>query len=154
MGEGPAPDRRVRVLVADDEAEIRELCRVNLEFAGFEVLEASDGLQALDRVARDHPDFVFLDLMMPGADGWEVLARLRSDPATRDLPVVLLTAHSTDEEQIRAWETGIFDYIVKPFNPLGLAEWVHQALEDPDPDFAERRRQQVLDQLRFLRDMR
>ena len=142
------------VLVVDDEREIRELCRVNLELAGYRVVEAADGADALEVVARDHPDFVFLDLMMPEVDGWEVLRRLRSDPATVSLPVVLMTARSAEEDQIRGWESGIFDYIVKPFNPLRLTEWVQEALENPDPEFGQRRRERMLEQLRFIRSMR
>lgn len=143
-----------KVLVVDDEAEIRDLCRVNLEFAGHEVVEAGSGNEALECLERDRPEFVFLDLMMPDVDGWTVLERIRSNPETADLPVVLLTARSGDDDQIRAWEQGIFDYIVKPFNPLGLADWVAQAFDAGDDDFAERRRQQRLEQLRFLQNLR
>ena len=126
----PSEERApVKVLVVDDEAEIRDLCRVNLEFAGHEVSEAGNGAEAIDLLERDRPDFVFLDLMMPEVDGWEVLRSIRTNEDTADLPVVLLTARGTDEDQIRGWEQGIFDYIVKPFNPLGLAEWVEQAYD-------------------------
>lgn len=144
----------MKVLVVDDESEIRDLCRVNLEFAGHEVVEAAGGGQALEYLGRERPDFVFLDLMMPDVDGWEVLHALRTDPRTEDVPVVLLTARAGDEDEIRGWEEGIFDYIVKPFNPLGLADWVSQAYDATDEGFAERRRRRRLEQLRFLQSLR
>ncbi len=144
----------MRVLVVDDEAEIRDLCRVNLEFAGHTVIEASDGSEAIETVARERPDFVFLDLMMPEVDGWEVLHVIRADPELGEIPVVLLTARAGEDDQIRGWEEGIFDYVVKPFNPLSLAEWVEQAYDEADEGFAERRRRQRLAQLRFLRNLR
>lgn len=144
----------MKVLVVDDEAEIRDLCRVNLEFAGHTVIEASDGSEAIEAVARERPDFVFLDLMMPDVDGWEVLHVIRADPELWETPVVLLTARAGEDDQIRGWEEGIFDYVVKPFNPLSLAEWVDQAYDEADEGFAERRRKQRLAQLRFLRNLR
>lgn len=144
----------MKVLVVDDEAEIRDLCRVNLEFAGHTVIEASDGSEAIETVARERPDFVFLDLMMPDVDGWEVLHVIRAAPELGEIPVVLLTARAGEDDQIRGWEEGIFDYVVKPFNPLSLAEWVEQAYDEADEGFAERRRKQRLAQLRFLRNLR
>jgi DNA-binding response OmpR family regulator len=143
----------VKVLVVDDEPEIRDLCRVNLEFAGHTVVEAGTGREALEQVASEKPDFIFLDLMMPDADGWDVLRTIRANEDTAELPVVLLTARASAADQIRGWEEGIFDYIVKPFNPLALADWVDQAFEEDDDSFAERRRQQHLEQLRFLQNL-
>lgn len=143
----------VKVLVVDDEPEIRDLCRVNLEFAGHEVVEAGNGHEALDSIHRERPDFVFLDLMMPGVDGWEVLREMRTHAATAEVPVVLLTARAGEDDQIRGWEEGIFDYIVKPFNPLSLAEWVEQAYEPGAAEIAEHRRRQAVEQLRFLQNL-
>ena len=144
----------MKVLVVDDEPEIRDLCRVNLEFAGHEVVQAGTGREAIEVLERDRPDFVFLDLMMPELDGWAVLRSIRSHEETADLPVVLLTARAAEEDQIRGWEEGIFDYIVKPFNPLSLAEWVEQAYDPATEDMAEHRRRQALEQLRFLQNLR
>jgi DNA-binding response OmpR family regulator len=143
-----------RVLVVDDEAEIRELCRVNLEFEGFEVIEASNGRDALEAVRRHRPDVVFLDLMMPGIDGWDVLHELKTDDETADIPVVLLTAKSGEDDQMRGWEKGILEYVSKPFNPLSLAEWAKRAMQPRDPADDEERRRRVLEQLRLLRDLR
>lgn len=143
-----------RVLVVDDEAEIRELCRVNLEFEGFTVTEAGDGQEALDAVRRDPPDLVFLDLMMPGTDGWQVLEAIKSDDATAHIPVIVLTAKSGEDDQMRGWQEGILDYVSKPFNPLSLAEWASRAMQRRDPAEEAERRRRILEQLRLLQDLR
>ena len=143
-----------KVLVVDDEAEIRELCRVNLEFEGFDVVEAKNGSEALEMARRHHPDLVFLDLMMPGVDGWEVLHTLKTDDELARIPVILLTAKSGEDDQMRGWEEGILEYVSKPFNPLSLAEWARRAMVPRDPADDEQRRQRVLEQLRLLRELR
>ena len=145
---------RGQVLVVDDEAEIRELCRVNLEFEGFDVVEAKNGSEAIDLARRLHPDLVFLDLMMPGVDGWDVLHALKSDDDLASIPVILLTAKSGEEDQMRGWQEGILEYVSKPFNPLSLAEWARRAMVPRDPDDDQQRRQRVLEQLRLLRELR
>jgi two-component system, OmpR family, alkaline phosphatase synthesis response regulator PhoP len=143
-----------RVLVVDDEREIRELCRVNLEFEGFEVLEAPGGAEALKLVRQERPDLVFLDLMMPGMDGWDVLKALKEDDDTATIPVILLTAKTGEDDQMRGWQEGILDYVSKPFNPLSLAEWASRAMQPRDPDEDAERRRRVLEQLRLLHDLR
>lgn len=142
------------VLVVDDEAEIRELCRVNLEFEGFDVVEAKNGSEALEMARRHHPDLVFLDLMMPGVDGWDVLETLKRDDELASIPVILLTAKSGEEDQMRGWQEGILEYVAKPFNPLSLAEWARRAMLPRDPADDEQRRERVLEQLRLLRELR
>lgn len=143
-----------RVLVVDDEAEIRELCRVNLEFEGFDVVEARNGSEAIEMARRLRPDLVFLDLMMPGVDGWDVLHALKTDDDLASIPVILLTAKSGEEDQMRGWQEGILEYVSKPFNPLSLAEWARRAMVPRDPVDDQQRRQRVLDQLRLVRDLR
>ena len=143
-----------RVLVVDDEPEIRELCRVNLEFEGFEVLEAPNGFEALQIVREQHPDLVFLDLMMPGMDGWDVLRAIKEDDSTAHIPVILLTAKSGEEDQMRGWQEGILEYVSKPFNPLSLAEWAGRALQPRDPEDDAERRRRILEQLRLIRELR
>ena len=143
-----------RVLVVDDEDDIRELCRVNLEFEGFQVIDAADGPSALEQAASQHPDVIFLDLMMPAMDGWEVLQRLKEDDATADIPVVLLTARTGEEDQMRGWQEGILEYVSKPFNPLSLVEWAKRAMEPREPGDEAERRRRVLEQLRLIQDLR
>ncbi len=143
-----------RVLVIDDEDDIRELCRVNLEFEGFDVIDAADGQAGLQQAARHRPDVIFLDLMMPGMDGWEVLQRLKEDDATAAIPVILLTARTGEEDQMRGWEEGILEYVSKPFNPMSLVEWARRAMEERDPGDEEERRGRILEQLRLIRDLR
>ena len=143
-----------RVLVVDDEREIRELCRVNLEFEGFEVLEAANGEEALRVVQSKHPDLVFLDLMMPGIDGWDVLHAMKEDDATAHIPVILLTAKTGEADQMRGWQEGILEYVSKPFNPLSLAEWASRALQPRDPEEEAERRRRILEQLRLIQELR
>ena len=142
------------MLVVDDEEGIRVLCRVNLELGGYEVLEAADGFTALEAARTQRPDLIFLDIMMPRMDGWEVLERLKEDPATASIPVVLLTARTSEEDQIRGWGEGILEYLSKPFNPQRLVEWAEQALTPRDPEVEEERRKRAVEQLRLLRELR
>jgi DNA-binding response OmpR family regulator len=118
-----------RVLVVDDEAPIRLLCRVNLEAEKMEVLEAADGESGLATARTEKPDVVLLDVMMPGMDGWEVAERLLDDDATREIPLVFLTARAELRDRARGLELGGVDYITKPFNPVELASVVESLLE-------------------------
>lgn len=138
------------VLVVDDEPDVRLLCRVNLEFEGYRVLEAPDGRAALETLEEDLPDVVLLDVMLPEVDGWQVLERIKDDDRWRDIPVVLLTARSLEDDQIRGWSSGASEYIVKPFSPLALSGVLDDVLST-DPDEEERRRQLVLEKLQLLR---
>ena len=143
-----------RVLVVDDEDDIRELCRVNLEFEGFQVIDASNGPTGLEKAVNERPDVIFLDLMMPEMDGWEVLQRLKENDATADIPVVLLTARTGEDDQMRGWQEGILEYVSKPFNPLSLVEWAKRAMEPRDPSEEDERRRRILEQLRLIQDLR
>jgi putative two-component system response regulator len=96
----------------------------------------------------------FLDLMMPEMDGWEVLRRLKEDDATARIPVVLLTARTGEDDQMRGWQEGILEYVSKPFNPLSLVEWAKRAMEPRDPQEEDERRRRILDQLRLIQDLR
>lgn len=143
-------ERRL-VLVVDDDPSILLLCRVNLELDGFRVLEAADGATALE-LAREHrPDIVLLDLMLPDIDGFQVLRELKEDPQRRDLPVVILTARTDDQDKVRSLTDGAAEYITKPLSPFALAHVIEDVLAS-DPEEVERRRQAILDQLALLRD--
>jgi DNA-binding response OmpR family regulator len=118
-----------KVLVIDDEAPIRLLCRVNLEAEKMEVLEAPDGESGLEIARIETPDVVLLDVMMPGMDGWQVAERLVEDEATSQIPLVFLTARAELRDRARGLELGGVEYITKPFNPLELAPVIEGLLE-------------------------
>ncbi len=118
-----------RVLVIDDEAPIRLLCRVNLEAEGMEVVEAADGPAGLEQARAAEPDVVLLDVMMPGLDGWRVAEQLLDDPQTKDIPIVFLTARAEFRDRAKGLDIGGVDYITKPFNPLELAPMVRDLLD-------------------------
>jgi DNA-binding response OmpR family regulator len=117
-----------RVLVIDDEAPIRLLCRVNLEAEGMGVLEAADGPSGLAMARREHPDVILLDVMMPGLDGWRVAEELLEDVSTQEIPIVFLTARAEFRDRARGLDIGGVDYITKPFNPVELAPLVERLL--------------------------
>jgi DNA-binding response OmpR family regulator len=142
------------VLVVDDEEGIRVLCRVNLELAGFTVVEAEDGGAAVSAAREHKPDVIFLDLMLPVMDGWEVLETLRADEATANIPVVLLSARTSEEDQLRGWGAGVFDYLTKPFNPQLLVDRANQAVGPIDPATEAARRARAIEQLRAVQQLR
>jgi DNA-binding response OmpR family regulator len=117
-----------RVLVIDDERSIRMLCRVNLAAAGMDVLEAADGEKGLDLARRERPDLILLDVMLPGIDGWEVARRLAGDDATREIPIVFLTARADPADRHQGGQLGGVGYIVKPFDPVGIGQLVEDVL--------------------------
>lgn len=113
-----------KILAVDDERHIVRLVQVNLERAGYEVVTAFDGKEALEKVESEQPDLVVLDVMMPYMDGFEVLQTLRKNPNTRDLPVIMLTAKAQDADVFRGWQSGVDCYLTKPFNPMELIVFV------------------------------
>jgi two-component system, OmpR family, alkaline phosphatase synthesis response regulator PhoP len=121
-------DAATRVLVIDDEAPIRLLCRVNLEAEGMKVLEAGDGPTGLEQARSSRPDVILLDVMMPGLDGWAVAEELVDDDATREISIVFLTARAELRDRARGLELGGVDYVTKPFNPVELASLVRNLL--------------------------
>lgn len=108
------------ILVVEDEVPLLTLLRYNLEKQGFRVDEAADGEEALLRVAEGRPDLVLLDWMLPAISGIEVCRQLRRRPGTRDLPIIMVTARTEDQDAVRALDTGADDYISKPFAMDGL----------------------------------
>jgi len=129
------------VLVVDDEPDIRSLMKINLEAAGYSVVTAAGGEEALDRVRREPPDAMFLDLMMPGIDGWAVLAELKAGRgAGSDIPVFLVTALPDGELRLRGSIEGALQYITKPFDPVELVRALEQVLDPDAPSERELRR--------------
>ena len=119
------------VLAVDDENNIRRLIEVNLLRAGYRVTSAADGEEALRMIAEDRPDLIVSDVMMPNVDGFELLRRLKADPGTMDIPVLLLTAKAQDRDIFAGWAGGVHGYLTKPFNPGELLTWVAKTLESP-----------------------
>ncbi len=110
-----------RILVIDDEEDLIELVRYNLEKEGFMVTGAQDGEQGLAAAQKEHPDAIIIDYMLPGIDGLEVCRSLRSDSRTASIPLIILTAKSAESDRILGLELGADDYITKPFSPRELA---------------------------------
>jgi len=139
-----------RVLVIDDEAPIRLLCRVNLEAEGITVLEAADGTTGLDLARNKQPDVVLLDVMMPGLDGWRVAEELLEDQRTQRIPIIFLTARAEFRDRARGLDIGGVDYVTKPFNPLELAPLVRGLLGRIDRGERDELRGEKLAELRAL----
>ena len=141
-----------RVLVIDDEAPIRLLCRVNLEAEGMEVLEAPDGRTGVEVARERSPDAILLDVMMPGLDGWGVAEELLRDDATRRIPIVFLTARADVRDRVKGIDLGGVDYITKPFNPVELASLVREAVSAVEQGERETLRTEKISELRALFD--
>jgi DNA-binding response OmpR family regulator len=139
-----------RVLVIDDEAPIRLLCRVNLEAEGMEVLEAADGPSGLAMARAETPDVVLLDVMMPGLDGWRVAEELLDDERTERIPIVFLTARAELRDRARGIDLGGVDYVTKPFNPVELAPLVRDLLARVGRGERDDVRREKLSELRLL----
>jgi DNA-binding response OmpR family regulator len=140
------------VLVIDDEAPIRLLCRVNLEAEGMNVLEAADGPSGLDVAREEVPDVVLLDVMMPGLDGWRVAEHLLDDERTNGIPIIFLTARAEFRDRARGLDIGGVDYVTKPFNPLELAPLVRELLGRIEKGERDELRGEKLAELRSLMD--
>jgi len=119
-----------RILAVDDEPHILKLVAFSLRSGGFEVIEASDGLSAIEVARVEQPDLVLMDVMMPALDGYEACRRLKADSATSDIPVVMLTAKTQLAEQKTGLECGALDYICKPFTPKDLVAQVQAFLSE------------------------
>ena len=142
----------MKVLVIDDEAPIRLLCRVNLEGEGMEVVEAPDGASGLAAASKEKPDAILLDVMMPGLDGWDVAAALLEDDETAGIPIVFLTARADLRDRARGMDLGGVDYVTKPFNPLELAPLVEDLLERMSRGEGQDLRREHLAELRNVLD--
>jgi CheY-like chemotaxis protein len=143
----PVDRERPLVLVVDDEASIRLLCRVNLRLEEMDTEEAADGTTALQMARELRPDLVLLDVMMPQIDGWQVAARLAEDDATRNIPIVFLTARAESADFLRGYELGAVGYVSKPFDPTALGSALHDVLERLRRGEREELRRQRIEEL-------
>jgi two-component system, OmpR family, response regulator MtrA len=119
------------ILVADDDADIRELVEFKLTTMGHRVVAVGDGAAALDALRAERPDLVVLDVMMPGMSGLEAVAEIRRDPALANLPVILLTARAQESDVENGLHSGADQYVTKPFSPRDLAARVESLLGAP-----------------------
>jgi DNA-binding response OmpR family regulator len=139
-----------RVLVIDDEAPIRLLCRVNLEAEGMQVSEAGDGPSGLEKAREERPDVILLDVMMPGLDGWQVAEHLLEDERTDGIPIIFLTARAEFRDRARGLDLGGVDYVTKPFNPIELAPLVEDLVARVGRGERDELRREKLAELREL----
>lgn len=130
------------VLVVDDEADIREILQLALENAGYRVVTAADGSEALTAAEHEVPDAILLDVGMPKIDGWQVLERMKSSPAIdlATIPIVMLTAWTSDEDRVRGGIEGALRYLGKPFDPAEVVSTLDELLGDEAPAEPEERR--------------
>ncbi|GAB3786528.1 response regulator transcription factor [Nocardioides ungokensis] len=117
-----------RILVADDDVDIRELVEFKLSTLGHDVVAVADGAAAIDACLASRPDLAVLDVMMPGVSGLDAIRAIRSDPSLADLPVILLTARAQESDVETGFDSGADDYITKPFSPRELASRVQALL--------------------------
>jgi len=127
---------RKKILVVDDDADIVELLSFNLKKAGFAIGTAGDGIEALKKARSIAPDLILLDLMLPELDGFAVCEILRRDAATASIPVIMLTALSTELGRLAGLDSGANDYITKPFSPKQLVSKVDHLLKKQDTKHA------------------
>jgi len=121
------------VMVIEDEKEIRDLVRYNLEREGYRVAAADDGEKGLSQIFASRPDLLVLDLMLPGRNGLEILREVRGEPLTRDMPVLVLSARSAEMDKLLGFEHGADDYLTKPFSPRELLARVQALLRRAHP---------------------
>jgi CheY-like chemotaxis protein len=127
----------VKLLIADDEPAVRALVRVTLEDDDYRILEAADGVEALQKIRDEHPSLVLLDIMMPGMNGLEVCRIVKSDPTTSGTVVVMLTAQAQQRDRDRGLAAGADVYFTKPFSPLALLDLVAR-VRQAQPDRSRR----------------
>jgi CheY-like chemotaxis protein len=126
-----------KILIADDERALRLLIAGTLEIGEYDILEADNGIQALDLVKRERPDLIILDVMMPGMTGYEVCKRIKTNPDIADTKVLILTAKGQQSDEEAAWEALADFYLAKPFSPMELLSMVEEVLSV----FARKKRQ-------------
>lgn len=143
-----------RVLVVDDDELTCDLVCETLNFEGYEVETAYSGEQALRTLEHSRPDLILLDIMMSGIDGFEVCRQVLNNDATREIPIIFLTAKGQFEDELRGYEEGAFDYITKPFHPLSLAPTIRETLEAEHQSDLEEKRRRRIEKLRSLLNLR
>ena len=119
-----------KVLVVDDEAFVREIVKVRLKLHGIEIIEGTNGLEAIEKAIKEKPDLILLDVMMPKMNGFEACEKLKSNPVTCHIPIMMLTARGEQMDKERGQRMGAVKYLTKPFSPQKLAEQVIEIIEN------------------------
>ena len=117
-----------KILIVDDRSEVVELVKVTLEGEGYQTIDASDGREALEKIRKEKPDLILLDIVMPKMDGFEVLSKLKKDPKIKEIPIIMLTAKGQKLDQEKGKELGATGYIIKPFSPSALLKRIEEIL--------------------------
>jgi CheY-like chemotaxis protein len=123
-----------KILVVDDEEHIVMILKDSLEFSGFQVVTAYNGMEALERVEQDAPDLIVLDIGMPKIDGWEVCRRLKANPKTQHIPIIILTAYAQTADQRKGSQLGADRFVTKPCDLTYLVEEINSLLSDKNKD--------------------
>ncbi|MGQ0678778.1 MAG: response regulator transcription factor [Actinomycetota bacterium] len=118
-----------KILITDDDPVIIELLQVNLEMEGYDVVTAANGLEAVGAAAREQPDLIILDIMMPKMDGWTARAQLLQQPGTAKIPVIFLSARAQQADLRKGYEAGVAEYVTKPFEPVELLSIIERVLD-------------------------
>ena len=141
-----------KILVVDDDASINELIKINLELAGYKVVQAYDGIKAFALAKQELPSLVVLDVMMPEVDGFTVAKRIRENPQTKNIPIIMLTALSQLDDKANGFNIGVDDYLVKPFEVEELLMRVRALLKRTHqiPESASTRELQTLGEITLL----
>jgi len=129
--------KQINVLVVDDESAIRDMIRFALRKSDMKVRVAADAREALNKISEKPPDILLLDWMMPNMSGPQLTRRLRKDPLTKNIPVILLTARITEDDKVTGLNAGADDYVIKPFSPRELVARINAVLRRSDPAGAE-----------------
>src|SRR5215212_1928273 len=120
------------ILVVEDQEDNRQILRDLLRSADYEMIEAADGAEALEAVAKRRPDLILMDIQLPILDGYEVTRRIRADPAMRTIPIIAVTSYALTGDEAKAREAGCDDYVTKPYSPRQLLAKVRKYLADAD----------------------
>jgi len=125
------PTERKVILVAEDAADVREMYRAWMELSNLQIIEAIDGVQAVELTRQRQPDAILMDLSMPRLDGWEACRQLKADPQTRHIPIIAISAHSYSDAQSRAIEAGCDYFVAKPCTPDTLEACLRDLWSSP-----------------------
>lgn len=122
------PVGKKRILVVDDEPYVLRVIQMKLENAGYQVETVGDGISAWEKIQIDKPDMLITDIVMPGLNGYELIRKVRSEPETRELPVLMLTGRGQDVDELKGYEAGVDKFLTKPFSPKELLSIVGEIL--------------------------